>query len=78
MLGLAMLLGPVRYILAPRRLQSPIITALPGCRATALPPKRDVTPTPVVAKLMAATSVRTRPLVAPNLKLDIICSKRTK
>jgi hypothetical protein len=53
-----MLRGPVRYIFAPIRLQGPVFTALPGCRATALPLKREVAPTPVVARLMAATSVQ--------------------
>jgi hypothetical protein len=53
-----MLIGPVRYIFAPIRLQGPVFTALPGCRVTALPLKRDVAPTPVVARLMAATSVQ--------------------
>jgi hypothetical protein len=52
-----MLIEPVRYIFAPIRLQGPVFTALPGCRVTALPLKRDVAPTPVVARLMAATSV---------------------
>jgi hypothetical protein len=53
-----MLLGPVRYIFAIIRLQGPVFTALPGCRTTALPLKREVAPTPVVARLMAATSVQ--------------------
>jgi hypothetical protein len=53
-----MLIGPVRYILATERLQGPVFTALPGCRATALPLKREVAPTLVVARLMAATSVQ--------------------
>jgi hypothetical protein len=52
-----MLIGPVRYVFALIRLQGPVFTALPGCRATALPLKREVAPTPVVARLMAATSV---------------------
>ena len=52
-----MRIGPVRYILATERLQGPVFTAFPGCRATALPLKREVAPTPVVARLMAATSV---------------------
>jgi hypothetical protein len=55
-----MLIGPVRYILATERLQGPVFTALPGCRATALPLKREVAPTLVVARLMAATSVGER------------------
>ena len=46
-----MLIGLVRYILATERLQGPVFTALPGCRATAVPLKREVAP------LMAATSV---------------------
>jgi len=52
-----MLIGPVRYIFALIRLQGPVFIALPGCRATALPLKREVALTPVVARLMAATSV---------------------
>jgi hypothetical protein len=52
-----MLIGPVHYILATERLQGPVFTALLGCRATALPLKREVAPTLVVARLMAATSV---------------------
>lgn len=54
-----MLIGPVRYILATERLQGPVFTALLGCRATALPLKREVAPTLVVARLtgMAVTSV---------------------
>jgi hypothetical protein len=60
-----MLIGPVRYILAPVRLQGHVFTALPGCRATALPLKREVAPTLVVARLMAATSVYRTACVEP-------------
>ena len=52
-----MLIGPVRYILATERLQGPVFTALPGCRATALPFKRVWRQTLAVARLLAATSV---------------------
>jgi hypothetical protein len=37
-----MLIAPMRYILATERLQGPVFTALPGCRATALPLKREL------------------------------------
>jgi hypothetical protein len=52
-----MLIGPVRYILATERLQGPVFTALPGCRATALPLKREVAPTLVVGRLSAVVDV---------------------
>ena len=52
-----MFIEPMRYILAPERLQGPVVTALPGCRAITLPLKREVTPTLIVARLLAATSV---------------------
>jgi hypothetical protein len=51
-----MLIGLVRYILAPERLQGPVFPALPGCRATALPLKREVAPTLVVARLIPGVS----------------------
>jgi hypothetical protein len=64
-----MLIGPVRYIFAPIRLQGPVFTALPGCRAMTLPLKREVAPTPVVARLMAATSVVSFSFIALDLHL---------
>jgi hypothetical protein len=49
-----MLIGPVRYILVTERLQGHVFTALPGCRATALPLKREVAPTLVIVGLNIA------------------------